>query len=621
MKVYNRFLTGIAALALVFSGLSGCETPTGDPGPRGTDIPHYLSIESATTVVAPGGPDIANQFRAIFKGNDVSYNVQTRWEVSGDGAYNNWDGWTPPKPWTGPNDPVDGHHPGTYITADNTGPAVLTVHEDEQATVLQITASHGGYSASVQLSIGARGLDFIRLLPGTKDGYTKIDLYRGEPANPSTVMTQPKFGFYFVYTKTETEVKNVLKDQTLETTKTVNEDEEIMVKNGDWITVYEVPQDELYNTSVNGYVSLQVHSSASEIYKGYSEKKLEDTNGQHNELPHNVLVPNLYEPQEFSSLSANSRNSVLENSDGGGTTGTEVTVTQLLPAYPVVFEGKYNAWAFDELTYEAMNKDAPLVTAGAVPINGLTVTLPTVGRWQLVVQHKDSEAWWPIDIGDILHRQYSKASPKTIQENILMINLSGGKQLTQYNGISVNGIPFSGTPLDFTPTYVRLYLGDLDLTAPAAIPDANPQNQFVAGTGAGVMVSIPADHFAKGTAPVTMSDPDVQVTWAVDADVRGRIITSGVKLKAGDRSVVRVVNPFNGAQITGNYNFQWSFVNGVQWDPVAQKTVVEDPVGQWLNTYQGDSTDVGNYLGLKVTGQIGFIVHGPKEFVFGVITE
>jgi hypothetical protein len=610
MKVYNRFLTGIAALALVFSGLSGCESPVGDPGPRGADVPHYLSIESTTTVVAPGGPALANVFRAIFKGNDVSSDLQTRWEVSGDGAYNNWT--------DSSSVPVDGHHEKTAISTA-TGVAVLTVHEDEQATILQITASHGGYSASVQLPLGARGLDYIRLVPGTSDGYTRIDLYKNEPTVASTVMTQPKFGFYFVYTKTETEVKNVNKDQTLETTKTVNESEEIMVKNGDWITIYEVPEDELYNTSVNGYVSLQVHSSASEIYAGLAFTN--PPNAIDNTLPHNVLVPNLYEPQEFSFPSANSANSVLEISDGGGTNGTVSTVTQLLPAYPLVFEGKYNAWAIDELTYAAMNKDAPLVTTGAVAIDGLTVTLPTVGRWQLVVQHRDSGAWWNIDTGDILHRQYSKASQKTIYENILIINLSGGKKLTQYNGISVNGIPFAGTPLDFTPTYVRLYLGDMDLTAPAANPSVSPEQQFVAGTGAGVMVSIPADHFDKGTAPVTIIDPDIQVTWAVDADIRGRVITSGVKLKAGDPSVVRVVNPYNGAQITGNYNFQWSFVDGTQWDPVAQKIVVEDLVGQWLNTYQGDSSDVGKYLGLKVTGQSGYIVHGDKEFVFGVITN
>jgi hypothetical protein len=620
MKVYNRFLTGIAALALVFSGLSGCETPTGDPGPRGADIPHYLSIESATTVVAPGGPDSANVFHAIFKGGDVSSNLLTKWEVSGDGAYTTF---------AGPSIPIDGHHPGTTIRPNPdlvVGGYILNVDKDEQAATLQITASHGGYSASFPLKLGARGLSYIRLEPGSSDGYTKIVLYDGQSVggNEATVLTQPKFGYYFVYTKTETEEKNVLKDQKLETMKTVNEAEEILVKNGDWITVYEVPQDELYNTSINGYVSLQVHSSASEIYAGIPlPNPLNEVN---NLNPQNVLVPNLYEPPEYHVASATSPNSVLEIADPG--VGTTSVVTQNLPAYPVVYQDKYNAWAFDQATYAAMNKDAPLVTTGGVVIEGTSVTLPTVGTWTLVVQHRDSGAWWDIDTADVRHSQYSSPWEKQPAENILTVTISGGKKLTRYNGIAVNGIPFSNTALLSTwskdpisgNTSVRLFLGDLDLTAPAAQP-TTPDQQFVAGTGTGVMVSIPADHFADGTAPVTTRDTDVQIRWETDADIRGRIVTSGVKLDDDDRSVVRVVNPYTGASITEHYNFQWYFVEGTTWTPVTQKTSVEDPFGQWVNTYQPEGTEAGKYLGLKVTGQSGYIVHGDKEFVFGVFTD
>ena len=84
MKVYKGFLTGIAALALLFSMVFlGCETPTGDPGPRGADVPNYLKIESDITVVAPGST--GNVFKAIFNGDDVSHSTLTKWEVSGDG--------------------------------------------------------------------------------------------------------------------------------------------------------------------------------------------------------------------------------------------------------------------------------------------------------------------------------------------------------------------------------------------------------------------------------------------------------------------------------------------------------------------------------------------------------
>jgi hypothetical protein len=616
MKVYKQFLTGIAAIALLFSGLSGCESPVGDTGPRGLDVPNHLSIETDVSVVAPGGSD--HVFRAIFKGENVSSSVLTRWEISGDGLYANW---------SGPGTPVDGRSQFTYFTY-STDYVTLNVAAGEQAETLMVTASHGGYSASAVLTLGARGLEFIRLIPGSTDGTTRIDLHDLQGGSlQGTELTQPEFGYYFVYEKSDTPDRNVAKGKTLNAPKTVNEIEDIMVKNGDWINVYEVPQDELLNTKVHGYVSLQVHSSASEIYKGLTEGELLAKNVIKDEEPHNVLVPNLYEPLEYHTPSLTAPNTVLEIGNPGS--GTTAPVSYGLTTYPVVFEGKYNAWAIDQASWEALEKDAALALPGsAVPISGATVTLPTVGEWQLVVQHTQSGAWWDIDTAKVVHNMYSKNWDKTLAQNVLTVTLSGGKKLIKYNGIAVNGIPFAGEPLSTWNTdpltgntSVTLYLGDLDLTVSAAKP-TTPEQQFVAGTGSGVIVSIPADHFLSGTAPVIREDPDVQISWSEDSVIRGRVIVTGVKLDDDEKSYVEVRNDFTGATITEHFNFQWFYVNGTTWEPAPARASADDPAyGQWFNSYTGGGTEKDLYLGLKVTPQSGYVVSRDSEFVFGKFTD
>jgi hypothetical protein len=617
MKVYKRFITGIAAIALLFSGLVGCETPTGDPGPRGTDVPHLLVIESDTTVVAPGG--IGYEFKAIFKGIDnVSNDVLTKWEITGDGLYTNY---------TGPGTVANGKHDGTTFTGVNASAAIVEVSEYEQAETLQITASYGGYNASATVTMGARDLPFIRLkhvdagVAGVHDATTRIDLYEsktpggGSPAltvaDERNISTQPAFGYYFVYEITDKEVTNVPANYQVNVQNTVNEEKDLLVKNGDWITVYEVPQDELLNTAVRGFVSLQVHSSVSDVIGTVPP----DTGR------HDVYVPNIFEPVEFSSVP---NTTVDMGNPGSGLTTSQITYGT---NYPTIFGENYQAYAIDEATWLALDKDAPLPSsATGRPVSGPSVELPTVGKWELVVQHKASGAWWQIDDADVTHNSYAKAWEKTSAQNILRITLTGGKALKDYRGIAVNGIPFSGVPIStwstaFIPgttmpvgnTFVELYLGDMDMTAPAATPGLSPESQFVAGQGTGVIVSIPADHFIISTAPVSRQDPDIQVSWSVDSSIRGRVITTGIPkpLKDDDVSTVMVQNPYTRANITAFYNFEWFFVDGLKWEST----------GQTGSTYTGQGTEAGKYLGLKVTAQSGFRVHGDSEFVFGAFSD
>jgi hypothetical protein len=594
----------------------GCETPTGDQGPRGADVPQLLVIETNTTVVAPGG--IGYEFKAVFKGVDnVSSDVLTKWEISGDGLYTNF---------SGPGGVADGKHNWTVITppttTNYTGVATLVVSEHEQAENLQITASYGGYHAYAMLTLGARDLPFIRLnpvnpgIPGTHDATTRIDLYESKAtlgtaattvSDERTISTQPAFGYYFVYEITDTEVTNVPTNYQVNVQNTVNEDKDILVKNGDWITVYEVPQDELLNTAVRGFISLQVHSSASDVTPTVAGTR------------HDVFKPNIFEPLEFSSVP----NSTVEmGNPGSGLTNSLITYGA---NHPTIFGEAYQAYAIDEAAWNALDKDAPLPSsATGRPVTGASVELPTVGRWRLIVQHKASGAWWNIDDAFVTHNSYAKAWEKTTAQNILRITLSGGKALQDYRGIAVNGIPFSGVPLStwstalipgtINPvgnTTVELYLGDLDMTAPAATPGANPESQFVAGQGTGVVVSIPADHFIISTAPVSRQDPDVQVSWSIDSSIRGRVITTGIKLDDDDVSTVTVRNPYTGVNTTAFYNFEWFFVDGTKWEST----------GQIGNTYTGQGTEAGKYLGLKVTAQSGYRVHGDSEFVFGVFSD
>jgi hypothetical protein len=102
--------------------------------------------------------------------------------------------------------------------------------------------------------------------------------------------------------------------------------------------------------------------------------------------------------------------------------------------------------------------------------------------------------------------------------------------------------------------------------------------------------------------------------------------TRYVSLKDDERSTVIVRNRFTGADITTHFNFQWCYVNKTEWTPVPYRTDAE-PGGQYANTYQGFGTEYadggkdGKYLGLKVTAQSGYQVHGDSEFVFGRFTD
>jgi hypothetical protein len=625
MKVYKGFLTGIAALALLFSGLSGCETPTGDTGPRGADALNYLTIESDVTVVAPGST--GNVFTAMFKGDDVSHNTLTKWEVSGDGMYANY---------PGPGTPIDGHHPDTDFARTGGimdyalgGGVMLTVDAAEQAANLQVTATHGGYSASWQLTTGARGLEFIRLIPGITDGTTKIDLHQPDNGVQKTVLTQPDFGYYFVWEKSDAPALNVLKTKQVNVQNTVNEAEEILVKNGDWINIYEVPQNDLTNETVHGYVSLQVHASTSDVKPFPNPLVSEQIDGE----KHNILVPNLYEPAEYLTmfLDTPTTNTVLDIADP--LTGTSAVVTRGAN-YAALFEGNYRAYAIDQVTWKSktFKRDAALVTSGAVEVTGDLVNLPTVGEWHLVVQHIASGAWWEIDTATVKHTGYVKGWIKKPEENILTITVSGGKKLTDWQQIAVNGIPFTLKPEGWDDTYakdygyttVTLLLGDLDMSAPAAGSVPNPETLFVSGSGGGVSVSIPASHFMIGTTPVSpKTDDDVQVIWGIDSTIRGRVVTGGVNPPDDDEnSWVQVIDTFTGADISSHYTFRWYYVSGKDWTDAPEYTG-EGSYGQQGSTYHGGNVESAakKYLGLKVIPQSGYAVRTDSEFVFGAFID
>jgi hypothetical protein len=623
MKVYKQFLTGIAAIALVFSGLMGCETPTGDTGPRGADAANYLTIETGVTVIAPGST--GNVFKAKFKGDDVSNNALTKWEVSGDGTYANF---------TGSGTPIDGRHQYTSFAMDGSllaeakgGGVILDVDKEEEAVTLHVTATHGGYSASVVLPVGARGLQYIRLIPGSTDGTTRIDLYELDGGTEKTVLTQPAFGYYFVWQKTDEPDLNVLTTKTLNVPYTVNEAEDILVRNGEWITIYEVPQNNLTNETVHGYVSLQVHSSTydKDLVTPTPEALLGTT-------PHDILAPNLFQPPEYDLPVAPALHSVLDVA--APLTGTTAVVTQG-PNYAAFFEGKYRAYAIDQLTWESktFKKDAALgPPAGAVEVTGESITLPTQGTWYVVVQHIASGAWWEIGTATVKHSGYIKGWAKTRQENLLTITVSGGKKLTDWRQITVDGRPFTLKPLsgwddaiaqESGYTQVQLSLGDVNTDAPGGIPTgAAPENLFVSGSGDGVPVSIPANHFAIGTSPVTRDDPDIQVTWGVDATIRGRVIPY-IDLKDDNLSRVQVVDTYTRADITSHYTFQWYYVNGKDWEAVPYKDGTEGSYGQNFNEYQGGNVESAakRYLGLKVIPQGGYDVRTDKEFVFGAFFD
>jgi hypothetical protein len=653
MKKYKGFLTGIAVFALLFSVLIGCESPTnGEQGPRGSDWTNYLSIGTYgpdITVVAPGGAQ--NRFRADFKGSDVSSYVDTRWEIKGDGLYTgftiadlpasviaNGKTYYP----TGVSvkdghlsDTVSGSPYDTYVTSSG----VLVISAYEQAKTVTITASHGGYSASKTVTLGARHLPYIRLIPGTQDGRTKIDLYEVDPATGSTeltVSTQPQFGYYFVYKINEAPELNVDAQYQVTTKNAVYEDQEIMVKNGDWITVYEVPEDGLVNTTVHGLVNLQVHTTAVVGYTGYPDTLAAGADPA-------VPIPSIYQPVQFGKTTittgptpqydsaTNPVNTVLRLTNPGAGL-TEADVEQLAD-YLTVFGTGYTAYAIPELsyTYDAVKKtgqnpDAPLDLANAVEIPvtaGASVVLPTTGKWAVVVRHNESGAWWNIGTSEVRHNMYALGNDqKKTENNILNITIIGGdKKLIDYTGISVNGISFTKKPIspwddkviDGIPngnTFVSLYLGDLDMTAPAANGGDSPAQQFVAGSG-GVLVSIPSSNFWVGSKPVVLDDKDIQISWSTDTTIRGRVDIAGVRLDDDEISRVRVVNDFTAEDITENFSFEWFFVKGTAWTST----------GKFGSVYTPEGTEAGNYLGLKVTANAGYTVYSDKDFVFGQLND
>jgi hypothetical protein len=611
MKVYKGLLTGTAALALLFSMIfMGCESPTdGMPGRNGVSVPNNLTLVSDVSVVAPGGGATSSavqyEFRAFFKDVDVSADAKTRWEVKGDGLYTNT---------TNSALYEDGHHKDTTIKgplgADGVSngaiqSARLAVSEFEESETLTISASHGGYTATKTVTLGARVLPGIGLTfdPLTSPESTTRILLDWQPGNRDSISTQPDFGYYFVYTVGEKAAMDVKRSDTIDAAKAVNVEEDIPVKNGDWITVYEVPQDALKNTTIHGYVNLQVHTTA-KVVRGQE---------------------NLYEPQIFFNSPTTAFD--LETPDRGVTTIPLVSYADA----PTILTG-YDLWVIDPASWTAQDKDAVLkITSGVKALTGTEAELPTVGIWRLLAQHKETKAWWDIDTVEIRHNTYSKASEKKPEHNILKITVTGGKKLIEYTGISLNGIPFTEKPLSKWDigkdangipngnTSIELYLGDLDLNATGAPPAGNWEGEFVSGGGGGATVQIPYSHFAEGTAPVKADDPDVKVSWGIDSTIRGVVDVRGIKLDDDEVSVVQVVDRYKNVITTEHYNFEWYYVDGRDWKRVTQSADVP------AHEFHPDGTEheqaAKKYLGLKVRPKAGYSVHLDSEFVFGKFTD